>query len=446
MKLSTLGPRVGIFIPCGIVAWLYLSQPGAAQSQSAIDLKATLDNIWVLIAAILVIFMNAGFAMIETGFCRRKNAVNILSKNLIVFALATLAFWATGFAWMFGQSSSTLIGNGDWFLAGTSESYGLGESTLTLPTFFLFQTAFAGTAATIVSGTVAERIRFRAFILFSLLLTGIAYPITGYWIWGSNGWLNSLGFIDFAGSTVVHSVGGWAALLGAVFLGPRLERYQLDGKLVPLPGHYLSLAMVGCMILWIGWFGFNPGSALAANLDVPYIAVTTNLSAAAGLLSSFLLSQLIFGKPDLSLGINGVLGGLVAITAGCNAVSYTSAILIGMIAGILIVCSVTFFDQLRIDDPVGALSVHLVCGIWGTLAVGILSEVASFNQLVIQLFGVMIVGGFTVMITSIFWLALKMLVGIRASAQQELMGLDLSEHGNSAYLGFGRYKTSQDEP
>ncbi len=444
MKFLTHCSRLSLVSTATFAAWLCLFLPGLAQTQDAAQIQATLDNIWVLIAAILVIFMNAGFAMIETGFCRRKNAVNILSKNLIVFALASLAFWATGFAWMFGQGSP-LIGSSDWFLAGTPESYGLGNSTLELPTFFLFQTAFAGTAATIVSGTVAERIRFRAFVLFSILLTGIAYPITGHWVWGTDGWLSSLGFIDFAGSTVVHSVGGWAGLLGGIFLGPRLQRYQENGIPIPMPGHYLSLAMVGCMILWIGWFGFNAGSTLAANTDVVYIAVTTNLSAASGLVSALLLSQLIFGKPDLSIGINGLLGGLVAITAGCNAVSYSNAVMIGAIAGILIVAAVMFFDQLQIDDPVGALAVHLVCGIWGTLAVGIFSTVSGFNQLMIQLFGVMVIGGFTVILSGFFWLMLKVLVGIRVSAQQELLGLDVSEHGSKAYWGFGEYKSSQNE-
>ena len=291
---------------------------------------------------------------------------------------------------------------------------------------------------------MAERIRFRAFIVFSVLLTGLAYPITGHWVWGG-GWLGSLGFLDFAGSTVVHSVGGWAALMGAIFLGPRLGRYGSDGLPTPMPGHYLSLATLGCLILWIGWFGFNPGSVLAANWEVPYIMLTTNLSAAAGLVSALMVSRFVFGKPDLSIGINGLLGGLVAITASCNVVSYGSAVLIGAIAGILIVFSVTFFDQLKIDDPVGALSVHLVCGIWGTLAVGLLSQVASVSQLTIQIFGVIMIGGFTVMLSGFFWLVLKLMVGIRVSPQQESLGLDVSEHGNVAYSGFSQYKLPQND-
>ncbi|NEQ51708.1 MAG: ammonium transporter [Leptolyngbya sp. SIO3F4] len=426
---SGLGLVLGIF-----VIWICLPIKAFAQSLTAEEVQSVLDNIWVMIAAILVIFMNAGFAMVETGFCRRKNSINILAKNLIVFALASLAFWATGFAWMFGTGNQ-LIGSAGWFLTDSADAYGLGDSSLTLPTFFLFQTAFAGTAATIVSGTVAERIRFRVFLIFSALLTGITYPIVGHWVWG-NGWLANLGFIDFAGSTVVHSVGGWAALMGSILLGPRLNRYQADGTLTPMPGHYLSLAMLGCFILWIGWFGFNPGSALAADATVPYIAVTTNLAASSGLLSSLILAKIRFGKPDLSFGINGVLGGLVAITAGCNAVSYASAVLIGAIAGILVVFSVSFFDQLKVDDPVGALSVHLVCGIWGTLAVGILSQAASFIQFVIQLAGVMAIGTFTLVVSGLFWFALKSFGGIRVSVAQEELGLDLSEHASVAYLEF----------
>ncbi|MEM6255524.1 MAG: ammonium transporter [Cyanobacteria bacterium P01_D01_bin.156] len=416
------------------LALLCLSSSAFAQPLTAGEVQAVLDNIWVIIAAVLVIFMNAGFAMVETGFCRRKNSINILSKNLIVFACASLAFWAVGFAWMFGEGNP-LIGIAPLFVSGSANDYGLGDSTLTIPTFFLFQAAFAGTAATIVSGVVAERIRFRAFIIFSVLLSGIAYPITGHWVWG-NGWLGSLGFIDFAGSTVVHSVGGWAALLGAVVLGPRLNRYQFGNSLTPMPGHNLSLAMLGCMILWIGWFGFNPGSALAADLSVPYIAVTTNLAAAAGLVSGLLISQVRFGNPDLSIAINGVLGGLVAITASCDSVSYTSAVIIGGIAGVLIVFAVNLFDLLKIDDPVGALSVHLVCGIWGTLAVGIFSQSASFMQFVIQLIGVVVIGVFTLILSGLFWWMLKSLGGIRVLPEQEELGLDLSEHASFAYYGF----------
>ncbi|MBT9310591.1 ammonium transporter [Leptothoe kymatousa] len=433
MQLSKKYSSLGL-VSAAFVIWLSLSLSASAQSLSAADVQATLDNVWVTVAAVLVIFMNAGFAMVEAGFCRRKNSINILAKNLIVFALASLAFWATGFALMFG-AGNTWIGNSGWFLTDTVDNYMLGDINLTLPTFFLFQTAFAGTAATIVSGTVAERIRFRAFLIFSVVMTGLVYPITGHWIWGG-GWLGNLGFIDFAGSTVVHSVGGWAALMGAILLGPRLNRYQGVGTLNPMPGHSLSLATLGCLILWIGWFGFNAGSTLAADITVPYIAVTTNLAAAAGLLSSLVVARIRFGTPDLSFGINGVLGGLVAITASCNAVSYVNAILIGAIAGVLVVFSVNLFDQLQVDDPVGALSVHLVCGIWGTLAVGILSQQASFIQFTIQLCGLIAIAVATLLVSGLVWWGLKQFGGIRVSAQEEEAGLDLSEHANVAYLGF----------
>lgn len=409
------------------------------------SIQATLDNIWILIAAILVIFMNAGFAMLETGFCRQKNAVNILSKNLIVFALATLAFWAIGFSFMFGQGNG-FIGGGGFFLTGDEATYGLDESTLTIPVYFLFQVAFAGTAATIVSGAVAERIKFVDFLIFSLLLTGIAYPISGHWVWGGGmlseiGFLGGTGFSDFAGSTVVHSVGGWAALMGAAILGPRIGKYQ-DGQLSALPGHNMSIATLGCLILWIGWFGFNPGSQLAADTAVPYIAVTTNLAAAAGGLSATITAWLASGKPDLSMIINGILAGLVAVTAGCAGVSYLGAVVIGLIAGVLVVFSVYFFDSIRIDDPVGAISVHLVNGVWGTLAVGLFSTESGLfygqgiTQLIAQIMGILTVGLFTVVLSTIFWYALKAVFGLRVTEEEELIGLDIGEHGMEAYSGF----------
>lgn len=425
------------------------SVAASAQEEAALtpeDLQAVLDNIWVLIAAILVIFMNAGFGMLETGFCRQKNAVNILSKNLIVFALATLAFWAIGFSLMFGPGNG-FIGGGGWFLSGGPEAYGLEESTLTIPVFFLFQAAFAGTAATIVSGAVAERIKFVDFLIFSLLLTGIAYPISGHWVWGGGmlseiGFLGGIGFSDFAGSTVVHSVGGWAALVGAALLGPRLGKFSEDGRPQALPGHNLSIATLGCLILWIGWFGFNPGSELAANDAVPYIAVTTNLAAAAGGVAATITSWTMSGKPDLSMIINGILAGLVGITAGCAGVSYWGAVIIGLIAGVLVVFSVYFFDSIKIDDPVGAVSVHLVNGAWGTLAVGLFDQESGLffghgiNQLIAQILGILTIGGFTVLMSLIFWSIVRAIFGLRVTPEEEVEGLDIGEHGMEAYAGF----------
>ncbi len=425
----------------------------AQEEPAAADVQAILDNIWVLIAAILVIFMNAGFGMLETGFCRQKNAVNILSKNLIVFALATLAFWAIGFSLMFGNGGG-FIGGGGWFLTGDQDAYG--GIGLTVPVFFLFQAAFAGTAATIVSGAVAERIKFIDFIIFSLLLTGIAYPISGHWVWGggmlaSIPFLGGTGFHDFAGSTVVHSVGGWAALMGAAILGPRIGKYQ-DGQPSALPGHNMSIATLGCLILWIGWFGFNPGSQLAADLAVPFIAVTTNLAAAAGGVAALITSWIVSGKPDLSMIINGILAGLVGITAGCYVVGYLGAVIIGIVAGILVVFSVYFFDSIQIDDPVGAISVHLVNGMWGTLAVGLFANPNNYaqggegitglffggglTQLLAQIMGILTIGLWTVVLSTIFWMVLKSTMGLRVTEEEELMGLDIGEHGMEAYSGF----------
>ncbi|MDR9403857.1 MAG: ammonium transporter [Halothece sp. Uz-M2-17] len=400
--------------------------------------KGLVDTIWILVAAILVIFMNAGFGMLETGFCRQKNAINILSKNLIVFALATIAYWAFGFSLMFANGNA-VIGFGGWFLTGDSAIYGLDPFPDGLPVsvFFLFQVAFAGTAATIVSGAVAERIKFRSFMIFSFLIVALAYSVTGHWVWSETGWLGNLGFADFAGSTVVHSVGGWAALVGAYLLGPREGKYLEDGTMTGIPPHNMSIATLGGLILWIGWFGFNPGSELEVNLNVPYIAVTTNLAAASGAIAATLTVWLRFGLPDLSMIINGVLAGLVAITASCDGVSYFGAVIIGAVAGILVVFSVTFFDRLKIDDPVGAISVHLVNGVWGTLAVGIFhQELASPSQFLTQIFGILVIAIYTVILSLIIWLALKYLIGIRVDLEEEREGLDIGEHGMEAYSGF----------
>ncbi len=422
-------------------------------NEGVANLQGALNSIWVLIAAILVIFMNAGFCMLETGFCRQKNAVNVLSKNLVVFALATISFWVIGFSIMFGQGNG-VFGGGGWFLSGGPETYGLNPypAGLPIPVFFLFQVAFAGTAATIVSGAVAERIKFVDFLIFSLLLVGISYPITGHWVWDSEGWLFNFGFKDFAGSTVVHSVGGWAALIGAAMLGPRVGKYT-NGRPNAIPGHNMSIATLGCLILWIGWFGFNPGSQLAVDEAVPYIAVTTNLAAAAGGIAATLTSWFKDGKPDLSMIINGILAGLVAVTASCNVVSYWGAVIIGLIGGIIVVYSVSIFDTVfKIDDPVGAISVHLINGIWGTLAVGIFADpnipiaaaenpvtgllFGNFGQLTNQIVGIVAIGVFSALFSVVVWSILKAILGIRVGMEEEINGLDIGEHGMEAYSGF----------
>jgi len=399
-------------------------------------IQGVLNTVWLLIASVLVIFMNAGFGMLEAGFCRQKNAVNILSKNLIVFALATVAYWAFGFSFMYGTAGNGFIGAGGFFLSsGDPATYGLDPFPAGSPISvnFLFQVAFAATAATIVSGAVAERIKYDAFIIFSLLLVGLSYPITGHWTW-AGGWLSELGFADFAGSTIVHSVGAWAALVGAAILGPRMGKYGEDGSTRAIPGHNMSIATLGCLILWIGWFGFNPGSELAASPAISYIAVTTNLAAAAGGVTGTFTSWVKDGKPDLSMSINGILAGLVGITAGCDAMPYWGAALTGAIAGILVVFAVGFFDSVvKIDDPVGAISVHGVCGIWGTLAVGIFGGGNIVNQFI----GIASIGGFTVLFSFIAWYAIGFVVGgIRVSEEEEQKGLDIGEHGMEAYSGF----------
>lgn len=440
-KFRRMPWSIWLCIPLSLVILLSLQTAVAAQEIEELTpetIKGIIDTIWILIAAILVIFMNAGFGMLETGFCRQKNAVSILSKNLIVFPLATIAYFAFGFSFMFADGSP-IIGFGGWLLSGDAEVYGLDPFPEGLPVtvFFLFQVAFAGTAATIVSGAVAERIKFRSFMIFSFLLVAFAYPITGHWAWSETGWLGDLDFHDFAGSTVVHSVGGWAALTGAYLLGPREGKYLEDGSMTGIPPHNMSIATLGGLILWIGWFGFNPGSELEVNLNVPYIAVTTNLSAASGAIAATIAVWLRFGLPDLSMIINGVLAGLVAITASCDGVSYIGAIIIGSVAGVLIVFAVPIFDRLKIDDPVGAISVHLVNGIWGTLAVGIFhQELASVGQFFTQILGIASVGIYTVILATIFWLALKFSVGLRVDSAEEEEGLDIGEHGMEAYSGF----------
>jgi ammonium transporter, Amt family len=407
---------------------------GLEAPKSLEELTVVVNTIFLLFCSILVISMNAGFAMVEAGFCRQKNAVNVLAKNLIVFAVATLAYWAVGYALMYGEGNP-FIGLQGFFFSGDPAPYGNDAYPAAVPeaVSFLFQVAFAATAATIVSGAVAERIHFGAFLIFSTLLVAVSYSVTGHWIW-DGGWLSEMGFRDFAGSTVVHSVGGWAALVGAAMLGPRLGKYQ-NGRINAIPGHNMGFATLGCLILWIGWFGFNPGSELAATANVPYIAVTTNLAAAAGGAASTLTSWLKDGKPDLSMIINGILAGLVGITAGCADVSYISAIIIGLIAGVIVVFSVSFFDSIKIDDPVGATSVHLVCGIWGTLAVGIFSTNPE-HSIVTQLIGVLAVAAFSIAFSAIVWGLLKFTIGLRVDEEDERRGLDISEHGMEAYSGF----------
>lgn len=424
------------------------------------DMQVVMNTIWVLVTAKLVFFMNLGFAMVESGFARMKNCVNILSKNFIVFAVSSLGFLVLGWGLMFGDGNPFVGLKGLWFVGGLDNSPASGSAyqgvyssiawtAVPLWAKFFFQLVFCGTAATIVSGAVAERIKYISFIIFSFVMTMFIYPIVGHWIWGA-GWLAQKGMLDFAGSTVVHSVGGWAALAGVLLLGPRFGKYS-NGNINPIPGHNLSLATLGTFVLWFGWFGFNPGSTMTADpLAISHIAITTNTAAAAAIMSSTIISWIILGKPDLGMTLNGCLAGLVAITAPCAFVSVGSSVIIGLVAGILVVLAVISFDRSKIDDPVGALSVHLVNGVFGTLCVGLFAQdkiagVASGNGLfygggsklfLAQLIGVLSVAAYTFSVAFVAWAILKATIGIRVSLQEEIEGLDIGEHGNAAYPEF----------
>ena len=417
------------------------------------DITSIIDTFWVLLAAILVFFMNLGFASVEAGLARAKNTVNILSKNFIVFAISSLGFMLLGWGLMFG-GDNPLIGTEHLFILGSSDLSFYDETlTSNVPFWgkFFFQLVFCGTAATIVSGAVAERVKYISFILFSFVLTLVIYPIVGHWIWGG-GWLADLGFLDFAGDTAVHSVGGWAALSGAMILGPRIGKYDKDGKPRAIPGHNMSLAVIGLFVLWLGWFGFNPGSTMSFQnpSDVMHILVTTNTSAIAAVLTSTITSWVYLGKPDLGMTINGCLAGLVGITGSCAYVTIEASLLIGAVAGVFVVFAVVFFDRIKIDDPVGATSVHLGCGVLGTLCVGLFAKegvttLSTANGLFygggvsllgVELLGIVAVGVFTFAASSLVWLVLKKIIGIRVSAAEELAGLDVGEHGNAAYPDF----------
>ena len=454
--------------PPGAPAEAKKEDPGGAPAQFTQGLleqisgaKVAMDTMWTLIAGMLVFFMNLGFASVESGLCRAKNTVTILAKNFIVFAASSIAFLVLGWGLMFGDGNPFFGTQGLWFVGGADNSPAMGDAYkgvyssinwtgVPLWTKFFFQLVFAGTAATIVSGAVAERIKFGSFYIFSFLMVGIIYPITGHWIWGG-GWLAKLGMFDFAGSTVVHSVGGWAALTGAMLLGPRLGKYSKDGKVLPLPGHSLALATLGVFVLWFGWFGFNPGSTMAADAGaIGRIAVATNIAAAAAAISASVTAWLLLGKPDLSMILNGALAGLVAITAPCAFVSIPSSLIIGLMAGVVVVLSVLFFDKVKVDDPVGAISVHLVCGILGTVCVGLFAQDqftpnttgngllfgGGAQLLMAQLAGVIGVGVFVIVVSLIFWKIIQATIGLRVSAEEEMEGLDIGEHGNIAYPDF----------
>ena len=401
----------------------------------------TANNVWMMVCTALVFFMHLGFSFLEIGLTRQKNTINILFKNFFIITVGLLLYAIGGFNLMypgFEEGAAGLFKFSGFGIAapegGMTTAYADGGYTWW--TDFLFQGMFAATAATIVSGAVAERIKLTSFMLFSIIYVGLVYPIVGAWKWGG-GFLDGMGFYDFAGSTLVHSVGGWAALVAIFLLGARIGRFDKDGKPLAIPGHNLPLAAAGVLILWLGWFGFNGGSVLSADPALTSLTlVTTCLAAAAGGVSSAIFSNILYKNYDLTMFMNGVLGGLVGITAGADQMSPMDAVLIGVISGVIIVLGVALIDKLRLDDPVGAVAVHLICGIWGTLAVGVFGDMAGLDQFLIQLAGVGIVGAFCVVCSFAILIPIKATMGLRVDKEEELKGLDLSEHGMDAYADF----------
>jgi Amt family ammonium transporter len=400
-------------------------------------LQTNLNYVWTLIAACLVFFMQAGFAMVESGFTRAKSAVNIMMKNLMDFSMGSIAFWAIGFGIMFGTTKTGWFGTDGFFLSGWTGP----EGDAWVLAFWMFQCVFAATAATIVSGAVAERTKFTGYLIYSFVVCAFIYPVFGSWAWGSllngGGWLEHLGFIDFAGSTVVHSIGGWAALAGAIVLGPRIGKYGPKGEVRAIPGHNIPMAAIGVFILWLGWFGFNPGSTTTGDSSIAMIFVTTNLSAAAGSILAMATSWIMFKKPDIGMTLNGALAGLVGITAGCANVSPTSSVMIGAISGILVVLSVVIIDKMHIDDPVGAISVHGICGAWGTLAAGLFNMGGTTSKIMItQLIGIGAAFAWSFGTAFILFKIIDMTIGLRISKEDEMLGVDITEHGAHAYNDF----------
>ena len=396
----------------------------------------TVNNLWIAIAAGLVFLMHLGFATLESGLTRAKNTTNILFKNTFIVCAGIVTYALIGFNLMYPGDFNGFIGCGatcfGLFPGEADLGIGYADGSYTYWTDFLFQAMFAATAATIVSGAVAERIKLNSFMVFSVLYDSFGYTIMGSWKWGG-GFLDAAGFYDFAGSTLVHSVGGWAALMGAWMLGPRIGKYVKE-KLHPIPGSNMPSATIGVFLLWLGWFGFNGGSVLSADpVAVSLTLVNTCLAAASGGLVAMFVSSTWMGKPDLSMALNGILAGLVGITAGADQMAMGSSILVGGIAGAIVVYSVVFFDRIKIDDPVGAVSVHLVCGIWGTLAVGIFGAMAGVGQFMLQLYGVLVYAAGSLVISGVLFGVIRAVMGLRVSEQEELEGLDLAEHGQHAY-------------
>ncbi len=433
----------------GTVGLAFAGEPTAKSNAVAID------TVWVMITAFLVFIMQAGFAMLEAGFVRAKNVANVLMKNLMDFSFSSIIYWVMGFAIMFGAGNA-LFGTSGFFLRDTGNTFSsLNWAHIPLAAKYFFQMVFAATAATIVSGAMAGRTKFISYILYSIGITAFIYPVVGHWIWGG-GWLAKLGMWDFAGSTVVHSVGGWVALAGAIMLGPRIGKYRPDGSSRAIPGHSISLAMLGGILLWFGWFGFNPGSTMAAVPAIAHIATTTVLAGAAGVIGAVMIAWIIFKKPDVTMGINGVVAGLVAITAPTAFVSAGSAIIIGFLGGIIVVLAVIFIDRvMHVDDPVGCIAGHAACGVWGTFALGLFAQNefapgttgnglffgGGWKLLGVQSLGIVSVAAYSLGAGFLLFYVIKKFVGLRVSREEELKGLDIGEHGMEAYAGFQIFTT-----
>ncbi len=409
------------------------------------DTGLLLNVMWTMLAAFMVFFMQAGFAMVESGFTRAKNAGNIIMKNLMDFAMGSIFFFIIGFALMFGKDVGGFIGLSGFFnptsLADSNGMFG----DLPIGVFMIFHTVFCATAATIVSGAMAERTNFKTYLAYSALISIVVYPVTGHWIWSDSGWLADMNFIDFAGSTAVHSVGGWCALIGAKILGPRIGKYSKDGRPQAIPGHNIPIGALGVFILWFCWFGFNCGSTTEATLTLGDIAMTTNLAAASATIAALAVTWKKYGKPDVSMTLNGSLAGLVAITAGCAVVPNWAAIIIGLIAGTVVVYSIEFIDKvLKIDDPVGASSVHCVCGVLGTILTGVFAKAEVLDEMGmtrlqsigVQTLGAVSVGLYCVIAAFIIFTVLDKTMGLRVTKEEEEEGLDLHEHGMNAYGNF----------
>jgi len=438
----------------GVLAAVLLSAtPAVAQELTPAEYNAALlTSLWLIVAGCLVFLMQAGFALVEAGMTRAKNIGNIMAKNLADMAVGALAFWAVGFGFAFGTDGGSLIGTDSFFLSGMSESFADGD-VLATPSFFFFQVVFAATAVTIASGAMAERTKFSAYLLFSLVMSGFIYPVVVHMFWHGDGILSDLNigdarFSDFAGSSIVHSAGGWAALMGAVFLGPRIGKYGPDGTPRAIPGHNVGFVVVGVFVLWFGWFGFNAGSELAMDNWVAHCIMTTLLAASAGVVGAGAVIWRKTGAMDVGMAGNGALAGLVSITAGTGTMTFAGAVVVGLIGGVIVVYSVLFIERRGIDDPVGAVSVHGVCGVWGTLAIGLFARYddaflgrddaglfygGGIDQLLVQAIGVVIVAAWVLGTSAILFKVLKSTVGLRVSAEEELAGLDVAEHGSPGY-------------